>query len=1292
MLDIWLTASGTTLGTAQERTAVNLLLPVTTVNGITFSLIAGTLPPGLRLEGNRILGTPFEVSRPTVSTFVIRASDGVNISDRTFNLRVEGYDEPQWLTPEGALKVNPNNRSLFVLDGSYVDFQLDAIDDDLRAGEVLEFFIEEGDGSLPVGLSLTEDGKIFGFVDPILALDVSAGPGFYDTKFFDTDFFDPGYRAQNGMDTFLFDGVTYDYFDTIGRPKKLNRTFDFLVSVSDGETTIKRPFRIYVVGDDFLRADNAIMQVGTGLYTADTTYFRGVVWLTPRNLGVRRANNYVTVFLDTFDPNPSAGPVSYQLRLQNDDLSPSVLPPGVLLDSTNGELFGYVPYQPAVSKDYKFTINAIKYDRDSASELSINISMFESAIAGQSFIKIFPLLNESEIFELVGDTLKIGVFYYRVLAYESPDDTQAVYAILRFDRSLSLPIPGRTPENQPTVITKTYFDSASLNTTVSSKTFIISVLGEVDSAIRFTTSRNLGILRANLPSTLNIQAITTVPEAIVSYKLISGILPPGIELAISGELVGKVRQFGNVDTPGLTVFDTDGTSFDGRTTTFDRSYTFTILASDQYRYSAIQGEFTVSVVDPDKRLYSNIVVKPFQKTEKRQEFYNFISDQSIFVPSKIYRPSDTQFGVQKELKMLVYAGIETTEISNYMTALKTNHKRRRFRLGNIKKAIARRQGSRETLYEVVYLEVIDNLENGNKTSVSPSIKLPLSSKSSVNINQTAVEVYDGHPLVNTEISKFGGGSAYFETGTNSALKVVNGLRDFSGTGDFTFEGWFRFTNINKTQALFDLRGNDTLANSISLYLKDGKLQLLQGGIYKEFTPNNEFLNIFGTTDSLSGVGARFDISRSQSNYNVEIADGGDGYAVGDNIQISGDVLDGFAPFNDIILNVLQVKKTYLDVVQNSIVSDEDEVLGSGAVFNITRVGAAYTFVEITNIGNDYKEGDQLTILGSVLGGTDSINDLRLTVTSTTVTGGLRGVSISGTATGSGAITSVAVTGLARAVASGLWNSDEWYHIAVTRRSTEYVAFRNGQLLATVHGAGGRLSCNGFNIGLASDNINYGFEGYIDEIRVCKEIKYYINFSVPSTTLLHDQSTVLLLHVDGNQGSSVFFDDTNETSRRMKQVVSSGNLGKSGLLREGWRMAMDRYQLSNTPLTVDLSSVKISGSDVETVYPSSIENMRNKIKDLTRNGNPNAPLDTENEFLPLWMVTQQSPRTAAEGYAKAVPLCYCKPGEGDFIIENIRNSRFDFSRIDYEIDRYIIDSTTGNSNDQYLKFSDYKYNV
>jgi len=116
MLDIWLTASGTTLGTAQERTAVNLLLPVTTVNGITFSLIAGTLPPGLRLEGNRILGTPFEVSRPTVSTFVIRASDGVNISDRTFNLRVEGYDEPQWLTPEGALKVNPNNRSLFVLD------------------------------------------------------------------------------------------------------------------------------------------------------------------------------------------------------------------------------------------------------------------------------------------------------------------------------------------------------------------------------------------------------------------------------------------------------------------------------------------------------------------------------------------------------------------------------------------------------------------------------------------------------------------------------------------------------------------------------------------------------------------------------------------------------------------------------------------------------------------------------------------------------------------------------------------------------------------------------------------------------------------------------------------------------------------------------------------------------------------------------------------------------------------------------------------------------------------------
>ena len=41
-------------------------------------------------------------------------------------------------------------------------------------------------------------------------------------------------------------------------PQKLNRYYEFTVSVRDGDVVARRTFRIFVVGDDFLRADNTI--------------------------------------------------------------------------------------------------------------------------------------------------------------------------------------------------------------------------------------------------------------------------------------------------------------------------------------------------------------------------------------------------------------------------------------------------------------------------------------------------------------------------------------------------------------------------------------------------------------------------------------------------------------------------------------------------------------------------------------------------------------------------------------------------------------------------------------------------------------------------------------------------------------------------------------------------------------------------------------------------------------------------------------------------------------------------
>ena len=101
----WITPADS-LGTLTERIIIDLPLSATSDLGtVTMTLLAGSLPRGLRLSNNSINGSPTEVKVYTTSRFVIRASDGVDIEDRTFSLSVDGSDAPIWLTQDGFLNV-----------------------------------------------------------------------------------------------------------------------------------------------------------------------------------------------------------------------------------------------------------------------------------------------------------------------------------------------------------------------------------------------------------------------------------------------------------------------------------------------------------------------------------------------------------------------------------------------------------------------------------------------------------------------------------------------------------------------------------------------------------------------------------------------------------------------------------------------------------------------------------------------------------------------------------------------------------------------------------------------------------------------------------------------------------------------------------------------------------------------------------------------------------------------------------------------------------------------------------
>ena len=230
--------------------------------------------------------------------------------------------------------------------------------------------------------------------------------------------------------------------------------------------------------------------------------------------------------------------------------------------------------------------------------------------------------------------------------------------------------------------------------------------------LQWNTPSALGNLRANFVSTLNVSATSNVPNAVVLYTLESGRLPPGLSLAIDGQLQGKVNQFGEPGKPGLTTIDksTTETTFDGADTTIDRSYTFTVKAQDQFQFSATTRSFTITTTDPNDLLYSSISMVPMLKKTQRDTYRNFISDPTIFTPAKIYRPNDDSFGLQPQVKMLAYAGIETKSIGEFVAAVAKNHKRKKYKIGDVKKAIAKNPGSNDTVYEVIYLDVIDPSE------------------------------------------------------------------------------------------------------------------------------------------------------------------------------------------------------------------------------------------------------------------------------------------------------------------------------------------------------------------------------------------------------------------------------------------------------------------------------------------------------------------------------------------------------------------------------------------------------
>jgi hypothetical protein len=602
---VWTTTAGK-LASIDEQVAYSLQLEandpvdIGDSTAITYSVIAGSLPPGMRVTTDGLLtGTPGEVAKRTLYTFVVRATAGAQITDRTFSLDVKGADTPTFTTVSGQLQLDDSTSVglYWVIDGSSVNFQMQATDTDTEAGQTLVYEIVKGE--LPPGVTISKTGLISGVVQ--LTADQRFGPrGGFDAEPF------PDYSALNPSDG----GSPLDtrnIYDQAVTTKSISKNFDFIVRVSDGTSFIEQNNSIFVYSADFWRVSNTAITIdkteidGSSL-TMDLSANRRPVFTTPSELGSFRHDNNVVIKIDVNDFDALQGNLEYSIQS-------GALPTGLQIDINSGEIYGTLPRQTAVETDYSFTVRANRV-------ISTGVNVFQD------------------------------------------------------------------------------------------KTFTMKVIGEIDIGIAFTTPTAVGTLKAGVPSLLAIQAVNDSPNRVLTYSVTQGTLPPGITLSTAGNLIG-------------TVDPSDFRDVEDSTTAY--TFSFTVTVSDQYQISATSKQFTITVDIPDTQTeYGNMTGHATSLIDQNI-FYNIAQDPNINSPEFIYRAEDPGFGMRQKPDMLMMAGLEAQTLTEFQRQMEQNHAPKTLYFGDLKTAIAK-EGT-TVKYEVVYIEIKDNMVNSAGQSVSSSIRL-----------------------------------------------------------------------------------------------------------------------------------------------------------------------------------------------------------------------------------------------------------------------------------------------------------------------------------------------------------------------------------------------------------------------------------------------------------------------------------------------------------------------------------------------------------------------------------------
>lgn len=408
------------------------------------------------------------------------------------------------------------------------------------------------------------------------------------------------------------------------------------------------------------------------------------------------------------------------------------LPPGMYV-TTSGKLRGY-PEPPKLSngspitKIYNFTLQL-------ESMLGNDSVQYSIEVVNQTLLKppnnrTPAILNsrppsnnldDDPFFayylpedNVIPTTIANNFFTFKVIGKDFDGDT------LRYNFS-SLP-PGLTGDSETGWITGSpIMYSAGINDYVISvsvsklskpllvtptESFHLRVVFGVTEDIVWKTPENLGTIYNNTISELVLSA--TSAKTLV-YSLYSGKLPANLTVENSGNISGRVAF-----QPADFVMRENQ----------EHDFVFTVQAYAA-EFPAIKSfkTFTLTVKQYYSQPVENVYFKIAPSINGREILDSLLTNTSLIPTEYLYRTDDLYFGKSSNIKIIQAYGVVSSSLQTYLSAIQKNHYNRNIVLGNLKTAVAR-DSNGDLLYEVVYSEVVDDLENNEGVSIPKEITWP----------------------------------------------------------------------------------------------------------------------------------------------------------------------------------------------------------------------------------------------------------------------------------------------------------------------------------------------------------------------------------------------------------------------------------------------------------------------------------------------------------------------------------------------------------------------------------------